>query len=338
MVGERLRWYNSSIMRLNGHGFRSLLSLCVVFGCALALSACGKKGNPTLKTFEKPPAVARVSALHTEEGLVVSWSYPQPNRAAVKGFYIEKAEGQDCKEFVNKGFLKSDVSRFVDTEFGLGRTYCYRVRAYSLRDVIGDPSPVVRATPVALPAPPDQLTYTISGDTVEIRWVAKDAGEGVGFNIYKSAVKGEWPRSPVNSAPLKETVFKDAADAKRSIFYALRSVVDNGTINEGPLSGALEISPASFVPSRPSGLRFVAMPKEVHLQWNENPEPWVRGYRVYRKGEAEKEYTPLGDVINPAFTDAAPLASKALYAVAALGPEQAGALSEPAAVAPYVER
>lgn len=312
------------------------LNVLVIFICTLALPACGKKGNPTLKTFEKPPAVSGVLVAHTEEGLLVTWAYPQQNRAAVKGFYLERAEGQDCKEFVNKGFLAKDTLRFVDGEFGLGRTYCYRVRAYSLRDVISDSSPVVRATPVALPAPPERLTYTISGDTVEIR--GEGRGEGIRYNIYKSAIKGEQPRAPLNSTPLAEPVFKDRAEPTRAVVYTFRSVVDNGMVNEGPPSEALDIGPASFVPSQASGLRFVAMPGAVHLQWNENPEPWVAGYRIYRRGATEEEYTVIGEVISPAFTDPAPPASKALYAVAAVGPGQAGALSAPVAVAPYVER
>ncbi|MEW5744803.1 MAG: hypothetical protein AB1805_05100 [Nitrospirota bacterium] len=319
------------------HHLRTITILFGLLAAAVLASACGKKGDPTLKTFEQPLPVAALSVSHTEEGLVVSWPYPQANRESIKGFYIEKAEGDRCEGFANAAFLKGDADRFVDRDFSPGRVYCYRIRVYSLRDIISDSSPVFKAAPVALPAPPERVFFTVKKNAIEIGW--EGSGEVSGFTLYKSAAKEAAPLpSPLNKALLKERSFVDAIDTARPVYYRVRSVVESGIVNEGPASQPLEVDPASFVPSRPAGLRFVAMPKAVHLQWNENPESWVRGYRVFRRAGQEKEFVAIGDVVAPAFADPDPAAGKAFYAVAALGPAQESPLSEPVAVSPYIER
>src|SRR5208337_1848835 len=54
----------------------------------LMLVACGKKGEPTLTTFVKPPPVKNITVVHRENSILLAWSYSaSPDmQELVKGF------------------------------------------------------------------------------------------------------------------------------------------------------------------------------------------------------------------------------------------------------------
>ncbi len=309
--------------------------LAVVLSCALAVTACGKKGNPTLRTFEKPSPVRDLKAIHREDEIIISWSYPTPERELIKGFYMEKAEADGNSVFKNIGFLKSDASQFVDKDFQAGKKYLYKMRVYSLRNVISNESPVIRVNPSVLPAPPTGLSYAVSADAVEIRWNRVDA---VLYNIYRSYEKGKYPATPLNSMPLKEPLFKDKVEPEKTTYYTVRSLLDTDIRDEGYPSDELEVNPETFVISPPTNLTYVPSPEKVYLMWNENPETWVKGYKIYRKKSPDREFRNIGESGTPAFTDNEPLTTKTYYYVTAVGPRQESAPSEPIEVNPIVER
>lgn len=319
---------------------RYLLRMIMYIAVALAqvalITGCGKKGAPTLKTFEKPPAVTALNAVHRKDELTISWSYPSASRATIKGFYIEKAEGDPREEFRNIAFLKNDASQFADKEFSTGGSYFYRIRVYSLRDVISDPSPVITVRPSKLPPPPAELSYRIVDNIVEIRW--KGVGEGISYNIYKSAERDVYAPAPLNSAPLKEPVFRDAITTERPVYYVVTSVLTAGMIEEGAPSRQLEINPDAFVPSKPSGLNYALSPHRVHLLWNANSETWIGGYRIYRKRDNEEGFSVIGETVTPAFTDRDPLRIKTTYYITALGPKSESIPSDPVTILPLIER
>ncbi|HEX8949387.1 MAG TPA: fibronectin type III domain-containing protein [Dissulfurispiraceae bacterium] len=317
--------------------FRERLLYLLLLMVVPLFFSCGKKGDPTLYTFEKPSPVKDIKALHREDKITLSWPYPADEREIIKGFYVEKAEVDERGAFKNLAFLKSDASRFVDTEFKAGRTYFYKMRVYSLRDVISDESPVLRVTPAELPPPPSGLSYKVTGNAVEISW-ERVPGSKVSYNIYRSYEKGVYPPSPLNGTPLQEPFFEDKVNLERVSYYTVRSLLDTPIMDEGYPSAELAVDPASFVPSSPFGLKFVPSHKKVFLMWNENPEPWVRGYRIYRKRAGETEFRIIGESLTPAFTDPEPLTSETFYYVTAVGPQKESRPSEFIKVQPIVER
>src|SRR5512136_1101507 len=56
------------------------------------LTACGAKGQPTLKSFEKPPAVAAIRAVHQEGEIVLTWDIPVEKQIILQSLEIERAE------------------------------------------------------------------------------------------------------------------------------------------------------------------------------------------------------------------------------------------------------
>ncbi len=317
---------------------RRLFLIIVAVASISFITSCGKKGDPTLKTFEKPMPVKEIRAVHREDELIISWSYPAAEREKIKGFYIEKAigNGQEAKGYKNIAFLKNDISQFVDKDFVIKKEYLYKIRVYSLRDVISDNSPIIKAMPKELPKPPAKLSYRVTNDSLEIAWNGTD--DSVKYNIYRSYEKGKYAASPLNNILLKEPFFKDRIEKEKPVYYTVRALLDTELKDEGYQSEELEVNPESFVPSKPSNLKYVPSEKRVYLMWDENPEIWVKGYRIYRKKAAETEFRLIGESITPAFTDNEPLSSKTFYYITALGPKRESVLSDIAEVHPLPKR
>jgi hypothetical protein len=292
--------------------------------------SCGKKGDPTLKTVEKPVPVKEISAVHREDKLIISWSYPASERLKIKGFYIKKAIGdrQEAigkrQEFKNIAFLKSDVSQFVDKDFKIGQTYLYTIRVRNLEDIISDESPVITVKPLPLPEKPTGVRYSLTEDSVIIKWdkIYSETRKGVKYNIYKSYEKGKYPAFPLNNTPLIETSFSDKIEKSRTVYYTVRALLGTDIKGEGYPSEELEVNPESFVPSKPVNLSYVPSEKKVYLIWDKNPETWVKGYRIYRKKASESEFKLIGESILPTFIDNEPLSIQTVYYVTAIGPKK----------------
>lgn len=309
--------------------------IVITIASTFFLVSCGKKGAPTFKTFEKPLPVTDIKVKHREDELIITWSYPRAEKEGIKGFYIEKAEVKG-QEFENIAFLKNDISRFTDKDFKAGKQYLYKIRVYSLRDVISDDSPVIRAMPQELPPPPTGLSYKVTNDAVEITW--KAGVEGVGFNIYKGYEKDKRPASLINAVPLKEPFFKDGVETGKPVYYTVITLLDTEIKDEGYPSEILEVNPDAFIPSKPFGIRYVPSAGKVYLMWNENPEAWVKGYRIYRKRSSEAEFKQIGEAVAPAFTDNEPLTSRTTYYITSVGPVKESIPSDTAEVHPLVDR
>ncbi|MGO9015404.1 MAG: hypothetical protein ACLQF0_10530 [Dissulfurispiraceae bacterium] len=307
----------------------------------LVLVACGKKGEPTFITFVKPPPVNAITVVHRENSMLLSWSYSvsQDMQELIKGFYIEKAvAGGDNKpgEFRELVFLPGTVNHYTDKDFEAGRPYFYKIRVYSVRNIISDPSPVVKVVPAELPPSPQGLFFKIKNYAVEIRW-DKLPGK-VKYNIYRSNKKDVFQAVTLNKAALSEPLFMDKVETGSHLYYKVTSLLDTGIKDEGFPSEVLDVDPGTFVPSKPSGLKYVYAPKGVVLMWNENPESWVKLYRVYRKRASESSFSIIGEAVTPTFKDNDPVTSKTLYYITALGPSRESAAQEPIEVSPLVER
>lgn len=288
------------------------------------LTACGQKGNPTLRSFEKPHQIAAMRAVHREDEIVLSWDRPAETRVVIQGIEVGRADadapGQSVtsQDFRIVARLSGDAASYVDKDFRNGTRYLYRLRTLSARNVWGDYSPVLDVTPEAPPPAPQGLTYAVGNDFVEISW-DKVAGDLL-YNVYLSRQAGARPEAVRNAAPLDENRLRDRVNAAGTVYYSVRAFRRTLLRDEGPLSQELRVDPSEFMPAAPAGLQFVHSDMAVFLLWRENTESWLKGYRVYRKGSAEPEAAVIGFSTTPAFRDAEPLATEARYCVSAQGP------------------
>lgn len=300
------------------------ITCLLLVACCLLLSAvaCGTKAPPSLKAYEKPGAPVTLAAQHREDKIILTWTYPDNLRRDLKGFIILRSEAEG---FARIGFAKKDESSFNDSAFKLNTAYAYKVIAQSLKDVAGKDSDIVKARPLPLPLPPEEIKAGIKADSVEITWQA--SGEGVCYNIYKSTEKGKYGSVPQNKLPVCEGLFKDSVVVTGPVYYTIRALHNTDIWDEGYVSKELEINPADFIPAVPSDLRVVAGDSRIYLIWKESAESWVSGYRVYRKAHGDAEFKLLGEVKMPAYTDTdmKGIANKKVwYGIRALGPVREG--------------
>lgn len=278
------------------------------------LSACGAKTPPSLKAYEKPPAPTELSAVHREDKLVLSWTYPESIRPIIQGFQVLRSEGQG---FERIAFLSNDKSFFEDAAFKHGSRYKYNVIAKNLKAVLSSDSNIITVMPQPLPAPPAKINFSIKADSVELTWNSSEAG--VCYNIYKASEKGRYDETPLNKEPVCGAFFHDdKLFPDRSVYYTLRALLNTPIKDEGYASGEVEVTPAYFIPSAPTDIRAVRTEAGVNLTWKEAPERWVKGYAVYRKTGDEAEFKKLAIVIGPVFKDNAKISERVWYAIKAL--------------------
>jgi hypothetical protein len=303
--------------------------------------SCGKKGNPTLKSYEKPRPVASLSAIHREDEIRIGWTYPQSEQQKIKGFIIEKAlAGREAfkKETVNfqrLALVDKDEMQFIDSDFKVGESYLYKVRTVSLKQVLSDGS-LTRITPQELPPRPEHFTFRAFPDAIELSW--SKTAEGVVCNIYKTAEKGNYGAVPVNKQPLSNNVFTDTLHMDKPVYYVVRALRLTDWKDEGYASDELEVAADAFIPSAPAGLQYAISDSGVFLTWNANPEQWVKGYRIYRKKALEDVFTVAGESHTPVFRDSEGLTHKVSYYVTARGPQREGGPSGVIDVSPHSER
>lgn len=278
--------------------------------------SCGKKGPPTLKAYEKPEKPPGITAIHREERIILSWSYPNNLRHTLKGFQVLRSESDG---FEKVAFIKNDQSLFIDNTFKLNVTYQYKVIAQNLKDVLSADSNIITVITRVLPSPPENIRFTITSDSIELHW--SSSGEGICYNIYKTTEKDKYADTPLNRAPVCMTSFRDTfLLPDRTVYYTIRALLNTIIRDEGYASTEVEVNPSHFIPLAPSDLRVVKGDDKVYLLWKENTETWIKGYRIYRKREGEKEFTIIGEVTTPTFTDTAKINKKVWYMIRALGP------------------
>jgi hypothetical protein len=202
------------------------------------LYSCGRKGEPTLKSYEKPPASSGLTAVHRESDIMLFWNFPGDKEKNIKGFFVMKTTDTD---FNRVAFLENDKRSYTDRDFFTGLTYRYKIVSQNLRDILSDDSNVIEVEPKGPPAPPARLKYKIKNNTLTLTW--KSAGKDVVYNIYKSKISGHYTLTPINKDPITDTSFRDTLITKQPVYYTIRSLWGGVVRDEGPASQELEINP-----------------------------------------------------------------------------------------------
>jgi hypothetical protein len=313
---------------------------CILFTVCCLLLACGKKGEPTLKSYEKPDPPSNLRAIHRESEIILLWDFPKNKEQTIKGFYLMKStpphlpliptlpggdtEGSKVKneDFKKVAFLDPYKRSYIDKEFQTGNTYTYKIISQNLRNVLSDESNTIEVEPKNLPAPPSKLLFKVVYDSLTLTW--EDIGGEVLYNIYKSNKRGLYPFMPLNKEPIKGTSFIDRFDIGKTVYYIIRSLRGGDIWDEGSSSEELEINPSEFVPSPPEKFQVIVREEGVYLIWKEAPETWVVGYKVYRETDKKEGFVFIGETSVPAYFDNEKPLTKRNYRVTALGPSKEG--------------
>lgn len=296
--------------------------LLLFFLVCFVLVSCGKKGEPTLKSYEKPDPPSNLRAVHRESEIILLWDFPQNKEQAIKGFYLMKSREADFERI----FLEPYKRSYRDKDFEINHKYKYKIISQNLRGITSNDSNIIEVEPKDLPAPPSRLLFKVVYDSLTLTW--EDIGGEVLYNIYKSNKRGLYPFMPLNKEPIKGTAFRDRFDIGKPVYYTIRSLRGGDIWDEGPASEELEVDPSEFVPSPPERLQVVVKEEGVYLIWKEAPETWVVGYKVYRETDKKEGFVFIGETSVPTYFDNEKPLTKRNYRVTALGPSKEGPASE----------
>jgi hypothetical protein len=290
------------------------LSLIVLL--TVLLAGCGLKGPPTMRSFAKPVAVADIAAAYRDGRVDITWSYTsQDKNVIIKGFYLDRAEGRAPYEMIAS--LPADARQYSDSNIRVNLEYRYKIRVFSGRGTISDDAQELKVMPVEPPPPPQELSYRIINDSVEISW--EKAAEGVLFNVYRSSEKGMYPVIPANEKPLEKPFFRDRLNTRQKVYYSVAALIQTTIPNEGSLSSEIVTDPQGLVPAAPAVVRYVRSDYRGYLSWKDSEEAWVTGYKVYRK-RGSGEFEAIAAVGVPVFLDEDRVSEETSYYITAVGP------------------
>ncbi len=300
---------------------RDLRPAIAILGAMLLLVvSCGRKAPPRLPAYERPPTPASLEAIQREGNVVLKWDYPSGKLRYVREFQVVRS---------GKLLATTEASAFVDPDIQPGKRYDYVVFALSTSGIISEGSAQVEVETREVPPAPRGLEASVVAKGVRLAWDYPEKNRL--FNVYRSYEDPLELLRPINSEPLTENAFLDNPLMERPVYYAVRALAGGPERFEGAASEVVELGPEAFVPSAPEGLKAVRAGKRVLLAWEENPEAWVRAYRVYRAVEGV-DYALIGESRTPSFIDGEMLPARVFYKVRAVGPALEGPLSEAASL------
>ncbi len=296
---------------------KTLSLAAVLIMVFLSAASCGRKAPPRLPAYERPPEPVSLEAVHRESSVILDWDYPIGKLRFVREFQVLRSGGP---------LGTTEETHFVDTNVKPGLKYEYTVLAVSTSGIISEGSAQVRVKITEVPAAPESLEAEVEDRGVRLIWSA--SGEGRLFNVYRSYEDPLELVRPLNGEPLSGTVFIDNPLMERPVYYTVRAIVGGVERHEGPGSEVVMLGPEVFVPSAPTGLKAVAAGERILIAWKENPEIWVRAYRIYRSVDGG-DYVSIGESRTPSFIDGEPPPGRLSYMLKAMGPAVEGPFSEP---------
>ncbi len=256
---------------------------------ALALVACGKRGDPLPPIRRTPQPVTEFKVAERGDQLEISLFAPRAftdgTRLPVLEIEILRAGATGTFEKAARSTLRKAApgERIVMDEplppAGTALRLAARVR------VKGRPStqtPIVSLTIASTPPPPSGLSVRSSEKGVTLSWTAPEM-ESPSFFVYRRAKAGDFGL-PLKDKPTTDTTLADEkALPGDSWCYAVRTVSSTAPLLESTATDEACLTVEDVAaPATPVGV--AAQPREggLEVSWSPSPEPDLAVYRVYR--------------------------------------------------------
>ncbi len=211
----------------------------------------------------------------------------------------------DCENMASciAGSDSGTPERILDLALAAGQSYFIVVDGYDADDMgsynlyialAGQPTPTPTQpgqTPTPTSPPPSAprgLTAEGQGDRIALDWEDNSETNLAGYNVYrrKSDVSGFTRIADLES----QSHYSDEDVQPATLYnYFVTAVNDLGLESEP--SNTVSASTGSDAPSKPRNLRGWMVGPSAHLDWDDNTEPDLKGYYIYRRE------TPTGGYI-----------------------------------------
>lgn len=299
--------------------------------CALVLTVllvsagCGWKTAPQTPPSPRPEMVKDIKVVTRDAVAFFSWPIPARNvegksmaPADIKAFRIDRAEvKRDRKTARYKFYTEIDMANpapasvrggmvfWSDRDLKYNKIYGYRIRAISARGGVSRWSEEIRIAPLLSLAIPKNVSAqafdsyaVISWEPVTTRMDGSQYTGFVGYNIYRGTESGRYGETPLNKEPLRNPLYRDTDIQNNTTYFYLVRAVDSPTQpwRESLDSNEVSATPRDLTPpDSPKGLSVVPGIDRVFLTWNENKEPDLAGYYVYRSTRSGRDYVRLNE-------------------------------------------
>jgi RHS repeat-associated protein/fibro-slime domain-containing protein len=181
-------------------------------------------------------------------------------------------------------------SSYTDSTVSNGISYYYVVTAVDTSDNESEYSNEAPAIPrdTTPPAQPTGLSATAGDGAVNLDWVDNSDGDLAGYNVYRSTALG----GPYNQIAgcIAVSAYTDNNVTNGTAYYYVVRAVDTSMNKSNPSSEVSATPSDSVSPAAPTGLSAAGGDGVVSLNWNNNTDPDLASYNVYR--DTTSGFTP----------------------------------------------
>jgi O-glycosyl hydrolase len=168
------------------------------------------------------------------------------------------------------------------------------------------------------PAPPTNLTATaVSPSEIDLDWDDNSEPDLDGYNVYRGTKSGG-PYSQVAS-DVSSSDYADGGLSPSTTYYYVVTAVDvaDNESDDSNQASATTQDPDLTPPAAPTGLSAAAAgSSQIDLDWDDNTEPDLDSYRVYRDDTSGGPYTQIAsDVPSSDYSDTGLSAATTYYYV-----------------------
>jgi predicted phage tail protein len=281
--GETGTPVNSSLVTSTSYPVTGLTNGSTYYFTVKAVNAQGlgaASGEVLAVPVTAPGAPAGLTATPGDAKVTLTWSAPPSDGGSpVTGYNVYVATSAD---FTDAGVVPGVTGTALAViDLVNGTPYYFRVTAVNK---VGEsqPSSVMLATPVTVPAAPAGLTAVVGNAQVTLKWAtpASDGGSPVtGYDLYVGTTanfNGTVPLAKVTSNTVTVTGLANGAT------YYFRVTAVN-KVGEGPASNEVPATPRT-VPEAPAGLTATPHNSKVTLTWTAPASGGapINGYIIYR--------------------------------------------------------
>jgi uncharacterized protein len=218
------------------------------------------------------------------------------------GFWVERSvDGKESFKRLNQSLLVNTTPEgrdevnfyyYVDSLPDNSHDFYYRIVGVSPFGEEGPPSRVVSVKGEKKIKYAPHITATGSTpEGVTLNWSLEQAGNVAGFRLYRSKKFKDGYALLADSLPVMQHSYLDESPLPTG-YYRLQAFNSNGN---GPLGIPKIVQVIDSVPPAiPTGLKaMVDSVGHVFLQWKQNTDPDIFGYRIFRGNARNEEFSQL---------------------------------------------
>lgn len=228
---------------------------------------------------------------------------PEYTKTEIKEYIVSRStsESGPYKEIKRLSMKRRASLTFKDGGVQEDRTYFYRYRALTEKGFISPFSEASEASLDIVPATPTGLLAI--GEKIReisLTWEKNSNREVAGYKIYRSQYPDRDYRLVASVKDRDKTQYIDKGSSENPLgdgiqyFYRITAYYPSG--KESKISRTASATTKGR-PSIPRGLMAKSdVIREIPLSWIPNPEPEVKGYRIYRSSSKDGPYSLIGKV------------------------------------------